>query len=114
MNQHSVPPLSEDQLREPPVVHLAIGMIAAELDLSCVEALDLLHERAVDGARSLAAAAQDVVDREIIVSGDGRSAAPRWGRRSSAVGRGRWAIRNAQDLVGRERAGRRGGSGTGM
>lgn len=101
MPQHA-PSLTEDQLREPPAVHLATGMIAAELDLSCADAFERLHERAL-GDGSLAVVAQKVVSREIPASCDDDA---RPDPRSVAAGRGRWSINNADDLVSRVGAGR--------
>ncbi|MBW0105298.1 ANTAR domain-containing protein [Pseudonocardia sp. KRD291] len=107
MNQPSASPLSEDQLRESPTVHLATGMIAAERDLSCTAAFEVLHERALDRDLSLLTAAHEVVRRDTPSSGGGGSTPAHDDCRPAALGRGRWMIRNAQDLVRREDAGRR-------
>lgn len=104
MDQHSAPPLSADQLQEPPAVHLATGMIAATRDLSCEEAFELLDERAVDDG-SLSAAAQKVIRREVPAAGEGDPLAA--DPRLVAARRERWAIRDAGDLTGREAPDRR-------
>ena len=99
MDRNADPPLTADQLLEPPTVHLATGMIAAELDLTCEEAFELLHDRAL-GDGSLAEIAQKVIRREIPATCDRGPASAPSGSRRAAARREHWAIRDAGDLAG--------------
>lgn len=63
MDIQAEPVISDDRIHEPPVVHMATGMIAAHLSLSCNDAFLSLHAYTVDRGRTLAAVAEDIITR---------------------------------------------------